>query len=189
MEAVLIVSSTEKSIAFFTEVLQSFSVRRIVTVTTCTEARRLLLEQNFDLVLINAPLRDETGESLAMHIATKGISQVILVIKNEYVDEVSDKIEDYGVITIAKPINVNVFKAALKIAKATQSRLKMMHAENTKLIQKIEDIRIVDRAKCILISYLNMSESEAHKYIERQAMDLRITKRAVAERILKTYES
>lgn len=188
-KTVLIVSLTEKSIVFFTEVLQAFSVSRIVTVKSCAEARRILLEQDFDLVIINAPLRDETGESLSRNIAAKGISQVILVVKSEYYDEVSDKVEDYGVITIAKPINKNLFWSALKIAKAAQSKLKNMQVENTKLIQKIEDIRIVDRAKCILISYLNMNEAEAHKYIERQAMDNRMTKRAVAEGILKTYES
>lgn len=188
-ETVLIVSFTEKSITFFTEILHSFPVSRIVTVPSCSEARRLLLVQDFDLVVINAPLRDESGESLSRHIATKGISQVILVVKSEYYDEVSDVVEDYGVITIAKPINKNLFWSALKLAKATQNKLKTMQAENNKLIQKIEDIRIVDRAKCILISYLNMSEEEAHKYIERQAMDTRMTKIAVAERILKTYES
>ncbi len=188
-ETVLIVSFTEKSIAFFNEVLHSFSVDRIVIVASCSEARRLLLEQDFDLVVINAPLHDESGESLSRHIATKGISQVILVVKSEYYDEVSDVVEDFGVITIAKPINKNLFWHVLKLAKAAQSKLKGIQAENTKLIQKIEDIRIVDRAKCILISYLNMSEGEAHKYIERQAMDTRMTKRAVAEGILKTYES
>lgn len=187
-ETALIVSLTEKSIAFFTEVLHSFSISKIVTLPSCSEARRLLLEQDFDLVIINSPLRDESGESLSRHIATKGISQVILVVNTQYYDEVSDMVEDYGVITIAKPINKNLFWSALKIAKATHNKLKTIQEENTKLIQKIEDIRIVDRAKYILISYLNMSEEQAHKYIERQAMDMRITKKAVAERILKTYE-
>ncbi|MDR0930197.1 MAG: ANTAR domain-containing protein [Clostridiales bacterium] len=60
--------------------------------------------------------------------------------------------------------------------------------ENTKLNQKIEDIRIIDRAKLVLISYLKMTEDEAHKYIEKQAMNTRRTRRAVAESVLKTYE-
>ncbi len=189
METALIVSNTKNSIAFFTEVLHSFSINRIVTVLSCSEARRLLFEQYFDLIVINSPLQEETGEGLSQHIAANGISQVILVVKSEYYDEISSVVEDYGVITIAKPINRNLFWSALKLAKAAQNKLKIIKAENTKLIQKIEDIRIVDRAKCILISYLNMSEREAHKYIERQAMDMRTTKRAVAEGILKTYES
>ena len=57
------------------------------------------------------------------------------------------------------------------------------------MLSKIEDIRIVDRAKCLLISYLGMSEPQAHKYIEQQAMDKRITKRECADRIIKTYDN
>ena len=75
------------------------------------------------------------------------------------------------------------------MAQASYRKTQIIQIENKKLLQKIEDIRIIDRAKCLLISYLNMSEPEAHKYIERQAMDMRITKRQVAEGIIKTYEN
>lgn len=189
MESALIVSYSEKSLTFFTDMLRSVSCDKIVTAATCGEARRLLLERDFDLCIINAPLSDESGESLSRHISSKGVSQVILAVNAGYYEEVSNAVEDYGVITISKPINKNLFWSALKLAKAAQNKLKAMKAENNKLTQKIEDIRIVDRAKCILISYLNMNEPEAHKYIEKQAMDMRITKRAAAEGILKTYES
>lgn len=189
MENALIVSYSKKSIAFFTDMLRSVSCDKFVIAPTCGEARRLLLERDFELCIINAPLPDESGESLSRHISAKGIVQVILVVNAGYYEEISGVVEDYGVITVSKPINSNIFWSALKLAKAAQSKLTAMKAENNKLTQKIEDIRIVDRAKCILISYLNMSEHEAHKYIEKQAMDMRIPKRAVAEGILKTYES
>lgn len=189
MESALIVSCTEKSVDFFTEMLDAASCEHIATISSCSEARRILLERDFDLVIINAPLRDESGESLSRHIASKGIRQVILVVKSEYYEEVSSATEDYGVMTIAKPINRNLFWSALKLISAAQLKLKQVRAENSKLTQKIEDIRIIDRAKCILISYLNMSEQQSHRYIEKQAMDMRITKRAVAEGILKTYEN
>lgn len=188
MKSALIVSYSAKSIAFFTDMLHSISCDEIVTAATCGEARRLLIERDFDLYIINAPLPDETGESLSKHISSKGVSQVILVVSAEYYEEVSDAVEDFGVITVSKPINKNLFWSALKLAKAAQNKLNTMRTENNKLIQKIEDIRIVDRAKYILISYLNMNEQEAHKYIERQAMDMRLTKRAVAMEIIKTCE-
>ena len=60
---------------------------------------------------------------------------------------------------------------------------------SNKLLQKIEDIKMIDRAKCILIQYLNMTESEAHRYIEKQAMDMRTTRKTIAEGILRTYEN
>ena len=189
MENALIVSCTATGIAFFTDILSAASIESIVALKSCGEARRLLLERNFDLVIINAPLRDESGESLARHIAVQGVAQVILVVASEYFDAISAICENDGVLTISKPINKAVLWSALKLTRATGSRLKRVQAENSKLKQKIEDIRIVDRAKCILISYLNMNEQEAHRYIEKQAMDMRLTKRIVAEGILKIYDS
>ena len=189
MESALIISSTEKGTEFLTELLNEAGIHQVAATGTAGEARRHLLEKDYDLIVINAPLRDETGEMLSRHIASKGISQVMLVVKSEYYDAISAVCEDDGVMTIAKPINKAVFWSALKLAKSAQSRLKRAHDENAKLKQKIEDIRIVDRAKCILISYMNMSEKEAHRYIEKQAMDMRSSKRAIAEGILKTYEN
>lgn len=188
MENTLVVSHSKKSAASFADILKkAIFCDKIVTVPTGGEARRVLLERDFDLCIINAPLPDESGESLSRHAAAKGICQVLLAVKSEYYDEMSDLVEDFGVITIAKPINKNLFWNALKLAKAAHGKMMLLKAENTKLIRRIEDIRIVDRAKCILISYFSMSEPEAHKYIEKQAMDMRITRRAVAEGILKTY--
>jgi response regulator NasT len=189
MESALIVSNTEKSISFFMEMLKAISCEHITTVHTCGEARRLLLDRDFDLFLINAPLQDESGEELALYIVEKSASQVILVVKTELYDDVTARVEDAGVSTVAKPINRSIFWSALKLAGATHTRMRKIRTENKKLIRKIEDIKVVDRAKYLLISYLSMTEAEAHRYIERQAMDARMTKRAVAERILKTYES
>ena len=189
MQSVLIVSCTEKSIAYFTETLNANSCCEIVALQSCAEARRLLLERDFDLVVINAPLQDESGESFSRHIASKGASQIILVVKSEYFDEVSAATENEGILVVAKPINRSIFWTTVKLAKSAHSRLKKMQTENSKLKQKIEDIRMIDRAKCILISHLNINEQEAHRFIEKQAMDMRTTRRSIAEEVLKTYEN
>jgi response regulator NasT len=60
--------------------------------------------------------------------------------------------------------------------------------ENEGLHRKIEELRIVNRAKYILMQYLSFTEEQAHRYIEKQAMDLRQTKIKIAENILKTYD-
>lgn len=189
MGSALIVSYTEKSIAFFVELLNAASINYIETMKSCGEARRALLDQDFDFVIINAPLRDETGETLSLDIASSGVSQVILVVNSEYYEDVAETTEEAGVLTIAKPISKEMFWSALKLAISAHNRLKRVNKENIKLRQKIDDIRIVDRAKYILFSHYKMSEEEAHKYIEKQAMDMRVTRRKIAENILKTYDS
>jgi len=188
MESALIISNTQKSAAYFAEILHAASINHIVILKSCGEARRLLLEQNYDLVVVNGPLFDESGENFSRDIASRGVSQVILVVKNEFFDMVSAVVEGDGVLTVAKPVNKAIFWSALMLARSAGKHIRRIQDENAKLKQKIEDIRIADRAKYILISQMNMSEQEAHRFIEKQAMDLRSTKRAIAEGILKMYE-
>lgn len=52
----------------------------------------------------------------------------------------------------------------------------------------LSEIKLVNRAKCVLIEYLRISEKEAHRQIQKRAMDQRITLTEVAMDILKTYE-
>jgi response regulator NasT len=189
MESALIISTTEKSASIFSEMLNAASIKQIAFLPSCGEARRLLSEMDFDLVVVNAPLPDESGEDLSRYIASKGVSQVILAVKNEFFNAISAVCENDGVLTISKPVDKTLLWSALALAKSAQNRIKRIQAENSEIKQKIEDIRVVDRAKWILISRMSMSEKEAHRFIEKQAMDLRTTKRAIAEGILKTYEN
>jgi response regulator NasT len=190
MESALIISSTEKNASVFSELLNAASIKQIAFLPSSNEARRLLTELDFDLVVVNAPLRDESGEDLSRDIASKSLSQVILAVKNEFYNEISAACENDGVLTIPKPVDKALFWSALMLAKSTHSRIKRILAEkNGHLKQQIDDIRIVNRAKWILISYMNMNEKEAHRFIEKQAMDMRATKRVIAEGILKTYEN
>lgn len=189
MNCALIVSYAKKGIELFTELLTAASFNQILSARSCSDARRLLLEREFDIVVINSPLPDETGEALAKDIATKGLSQVILIVPSEHFNEVSAICEDYGILSISKPVIKELCWSAIKFAVTAQKRMNTIRSENAQLKQKIEDIKIIDRAKCILISVLNMTEQEAHRYIEKQAMDMRLTRRIVAENILKSYEN
>jgi len=189
MECALIVSCTEKTNDFFKEMLNAAAIGQIVTLNTVTEARKLLLKQDFDLVIVNPPFPGESGVDLARQIASTDTPQVILVVKEECFDTVSAACKDDGVFTVAKPVNKAVFRSALLLARAAHCRLRRLRDENSHLRQKLEDIGIINRAKYILISIHNMNEQEAHRFIEKQAMDMRSTKRIIAEGILKTYEN
>jgi len=188
MENALIVSCSDKQTTSFTEMLKAASVHSVVS-PSCGEARQLLLEQNFDLIIVNSPLQDESGENLARHIVSKSTSQVILAVKNEHFDAVAAACENEGVLTIPKPVNKTIFRSALTLAKSVHNRIRQIESENARLKQKIEDVRIIERAKWILVTHLKLTEEEAHRFIEKQAMDTRSTRRRIAEGILKTYEN
>ena len=187
MENALIITSTEKGRAYFAEILHAAGITHMAA-PTCGQARRMLLERGFGLVIINSPLRDESGEALARQIAAGGGGQVILAVGGEHYDAMANACEDDGVLVIAKPVNKGVLWSAIKLARAANSRMARLRAENKQLRRQVDDIRLADKAKRLLMLYMHMSEQDAHRYIEKQAMDLRLPKRAIAEQIIKTYE-
>lgn len=161
-----------------------------IAVTDNTEEAKALINQiEFDFVVILTPLKDEFGVDFALSLSGVLNAGIILLVKNECFEQVRRKAEKNGIITLSEPLSETLLSQALAIITATHQRWRNYREENKKLQTKIEEIRIVARAKVILVEYLKMSEAQAHKYIEKQAMDLRISKREVAESILKTYES
>ncbi len=188
MSKALIVCDAPKGTAFYQEFLLKNGYEDITVVEDGNEARRKLVELDYDICLVNAPLRQENGEQLSIDIAEKNICQVLLFVKAEYIEETTENVENFGVITVSKPISKQMFWTALKLAKVTQRRIDMAREENSKLQKKLESIKVVSHAKLLLISYENMSEEEAHKYIEHYAMDNRMTRLEVAREIIDKYE-
>lgn len=187
--SVLIVSSSEKFAAAIIPQLPENEFGPIETVRNCGEARRRLINQNFDILLINTPLTDDFGASLALDAAADSKSGILMFIKNDIYDEVTDKVIDYGIFTMSKPTSMPVVHQILKNMYAMQERFRRMEKKAATLEEKMEEIRIVNHAKWILIQNMKMTEQEAHKLIEKQAMDTRRSKKEVAEGIIKTYGS
>ena len=87
-------------------------------------------------------------------------------------------------LVLAKPFTGVQFRQAVQMAAACYRRLDYLRQENDKLRDKIAQIRLVDRAKCYLIEHKGMSEAEAHRMIEKTAMDTRRDRAEVAAEIL-----
>lgn len=189
MDNVLLVSKSEKSTDSLSGLLREISSPTIDIVRSGSEARRILLEKEFDFVFINTPLADEFGDGLSIYVSENTHAGVVLLVKAEIEEQAEVKTEDYGVFVLPKPLSKHLMFKSIRLLEATKRRLEGVRKENIKLQKKIEDIRTINRAKYVLMEYLSMSEPQSHRYLERQAMDQRITKVEVAKRILSTYES
>ena len=98
MERILVVSSTEKTHAMLAQFLSSCGVQsQLCRAMAGSEARRALVDGEFDLVLVNTPLPDEFGHELAQLAAGETTAGVILLAKAEIADSVAEKVEDDGV--------------------------------------------------------------------------------------------
>ena len=151
------------------------------------EIRRLALESTMDLVVLNTPLKDEFGTRLALDLADYNIA-VLLMVQGDVFDQVCYKVEDYGVLTLAKPVSRQSFYTAVKLLTAMRAKMLRMEKKNQALQEKMQDIRTINRAKWLLITNLQMTEDEAHYHIEKKAMNSRLSRREAAEEIIRTYE-
>ena len=189
METALIVSSTDAGIKALFALLKGLHLRDIQFAMNSGEARRRLANQEYDLAVINTQLRDEFGSDLACHIAESTTAGVMLLIKLEYAAEINAKVEASGVFVLEKPVSRSMFQYTVRMMETMEHRLQMLKQENVRLQNKIEEIRLVDRAKLVLMEYLKISEENAHSYIEHQAMNMRCTKQEIAQSIIRTYQN
>ena len=185
---VLIVSGSDKVYDFLISLLPTTEFSPIARANGAGEAKRMLLSSSFDLLLINTPLPDEFGLDLALDMCEETIG-IMLLVKNDMLDQVTYKTEERGIFTIAKPNTKQAVYSAVKLLTAMTQRLKTMEQKTRSLQDKMADIRAINRAKLLLIENLKMNEQEAHHYIEKQAMNLRAPKREIAENIIRTYDS
>lgn len=184
--SILIVSATDSfNSAFATLLPESFYTLR--TVSSISAAKRILSERSFDFVIINAPLPDDLGTRFAIDTASSRSTVVLLMVKNDIHAAIHDKVAGYGVFTLPKPTPKPTMLQALNWMESARERLRQFEKKTLSIEEKMAEIRVVNRAKWVLISELKMSEPDAHRYIEKQAMDGGVSKRIIAEDIIKTY--
>ena len=148
--------------------------------------RRLLLEQSFDIVIVNAPLPDEFGTQLALELSETSGAGVLLLVKAEQYAELSARLTPNGILTLQKPTTPQLLTQTLQLLCGTRERLRRMEQKTASFEEKMAEIRLVNRAKCLLIERKAMTEQEAHRWIEKQAMDRCVSRKVIAEQILQT---
>ena len=183
---VLIAGANDRTFDSLRELLPPDSYEAPLRAGSAGEVKRMLLETDVDLVILNAPLRDEFGTQLALNLSRDNLC-VLMLVPAESFDEVCYKVEDEGILTLSKPVSRNGLLGAIKLLTAMRGKLRKLDRQNQALQEKMQDIRTVNRAKWLLIEIKRMTENEAHYYIEKQAMDMRLSRREVAEEIIRYY--
>lgn len=160
----------------------------IVTVQGAAEARRMTSGDGYMLAMINAPLADETGLELAIDLAKRTSAAVILLVKTELAAMISDTATEAGVLIVTKPVIPQLFEQTIRVGLACRNRMLIYKSENEKLQNKYEELKIIDRAKCLLIEHMRITEEEAHRVLEKEAMNTRLSRVRVAKQVLERFE-
>lgn len=151
------------------------------------EARRRLTEQDYDIIIINSPLPDESGIRIAEDVSEDSECGILLFVKAGLYDEVYGRVMERGIMVLQKPASLQLVSQVIRLLCTMKERFNRMKKKQATVEDKIKEIRIVNRAKWLLIEKEKLNEKEAHHRIERLAMDERISRSEAAERIISQY--
>lgn len=185
--SVLVISAKENFNASLQSLLPESKYAPVQMVSSVSLAKRVLLERSFDFVFINTPLPDDFGTRFAIEISGNKGTVILLLVRNEVYEEVCDKVTEYGILTLPKPSSKQMVAHTLNFMAGIRERLRKLENKSLSMEEKMKEIRLVNRAKWVLIDELKMSEADAHRYIEKQAMDRCVSRREIAEEIISTY--
>ncbi len=186
--SVLLVSSSPKFNESMLALLPESRFYPVAAVSDVSSARRRLLESKYDIVIINAPLPDDFGTRLALCICENSGAGVLLFVKAEHYPDINGRVSPFGVLALPKPTTSQAVSQSLQLLCGTRERLRRMEQKTASIEEKMEEIRIINRAKLLLMEQLKMTEKEAHRFIEKQAMDRCVTRITIAQSILSTYK-
>lgn len=186
--SVLLVSASEKLNAAVLPLLPGSDFWPVTVVGSMSRAKRLLLQQSYDLVLVNAPLPDGMGTDFAMKLCGETDAAVALLIRGELYEETNARALPSGVVVVSKPTNTQLLLQVIRGLCAMRERLRAMRQRQTTVEEKMEEIRRINQAKWLLIAKEGLTEQEAHQRIQQTAMDRRISKRQAAEEIIQNAD-
>ena len=149
------------------------------------EAIALAEEHRPDLVVLDVKMPRLDGISAAQRIAEARIAPVVILTAFGQ-RELVERARDAGAMAyVVKPFTKNDLVPAIEMAVSRYSEIQMLEAEVAELSDRLETRKAVERAKGVLQQRLELSEPDAFRWIQKTAMDLRLSMRQVAEGVVK----
>jgi response regulator NasT len=146
------------------------------------QAIELAKEFKPDLAILDVKMPELDGISAAEQIIE--IAPVLMLTAFSQ-KELVERARDAGVMAyVVKPFSIDDLTPAIEIAMSRHLQMRSLREEVADLHERLETRKVVDRAKGILMAALALSEPEAFSWIQRAAMDRRISMKAVAEAVI-----
>jgi response regulator NasT len=164
------------------EMLQEAGYEVVAQATNGEEAIALATEHQPDLAILDVKMPVLDGISAAEKIIS--IAPVLMLTAFSQ-KELVDRARDAGVMAyVVKPFTIGDLVPAIEIAMSRHTQMRSLAEEVADLHERLETRKIIDRAKGILMKALNLSEPEAFSWIQRAAMDRRLTMKEVANAVI-----
>ena len=164
------------------EMLQEAGYEVVAQATNGEEAIALATENNPDLAILDVKMPVLDGISAAEKIIS--IAPVLMLTAFSQ-RELVERARDAGVMAyVVKPFTIGDLIPAIEIAISRHIQMRSLADEVADLHERLETRKVIDRAKGILMKALNLSEPEAFSWIQRAAMDRRLTMKEVAQAVI-----
>ena len=141
-----------------------------------------------DIVIMDVKMPVMDGISAAEQIGKERLCPVVMLTAFSQT-ELVERARDAGVMAyIVKPFTASDVTPALDIALSRWAELKTLEAEVADLGDRLETRKAVDRAKGVLMTKLKITEADAFRWIQKTAMDRRMSMREVADAVVAGME-
>ncbi len=186
--SLLLITGSQETAAHFAAFLPADRFAPELNVCSPLEAPYVLDDTVYDVVVIDGTVPSDTGTALGTKAAENGVSGVLMLAAEDRFDAVSAYAASHGFMVLKSPVDPSLLKQSLGMMATISDRLHALESRAQSLQAKMDEMRLVNRAKLLLIQRFKMTEKQAHRFIEKNAMDRCVTRRAVAETIIRTYE-
>ncbi len=183
---ILLVSSSKNFSLGISNALM-YESYEIEMIDSIAKAKRKVLDKDFDIIIINSPVIDDFGLDFAIEEAITNVSGILMFVKPEVEFEIYYKTYQYGILTLTKPSTKSILLQSLRLLCSTIAKREQIYNKPKNINEKLEEIKIINTAKLLLIEHEKLTEDEAHKYLERKAMDFRQSKIKIAKNIIDEY--
>ncbi len=176
-------AKTEEACENLREILGDFAQEFVL----CADDKKQYDFAGCDVIVVSAPLRAEFGLNYVSEASKLTSVPIIILARADIADDIQKRIRFTGAFVVEKPFKKSVLQSAIKMALLAKENINRLEDEKNKLSKQLDDVKTIDRAKCCLIQYLNLTEEQAHRHIQKLAMDTRKSQREIAEDVLRTY--
>jgi AmiR/NasT family two-component response regulator len=137
-----------------------------------------------DLVILDVKMPRLDGIAAAQRIASQRIAPVVMLTAFSQRDLVESARDAGAMAYLVKPFGKSDLLPAIEMAVSRFAELQQLEAEVADLTERLETRKVVDRAKGVLQEKLGLSEPDAFRWIQKTAMDLRLSMREVADGVV-----
>jgi len=151
--------------------------------TSGNEAIRRVRLTPPDILLINFELNDINGLDVAKIVGDENLCSVVLMLGSGQRDHAMASIADNDITLLLKPLNKLALLNTMDVVLQNRDRMAKLARKLEKAKEDLEDRKVIEKAKGILMRKKYISEGEAYRRIQKMSMDNRVSMRQVAEQI------